>query len=503
MTGFRVSRTRLLVAACALVAVLIGVATAGADRGPARTLTFTSCGLTPQASRTECATADLPLDYDRPNGQKVHIAVARVPAAGTPAGRALLQLRRPRRRRGRLPAVPRREHALARAQPALRHHRLRPARRRPDARPAIDCKANQETDGIYAQPFTTPFNVDPTRWSRRYKRYIQRCQRNNGDILEHVSTANVARDMDRSAALLGESKLNYFGYSYGTFLGATYASLFPKNYRAMVLDGPIDATAYINKPWRDLAEQTARGSSGRWDRFFQACAADQAACAGFGGSDPWDAYDQLVEQANAHPIPAPELGRPAAGGRRRHQLRRPPASCTPRRSGASSAEALAEAAGRRRLVHPRPRRRHVYGRNDDGTFGTGSTCTSRSAPPSSAIRRTSTSTSTAATRRGASFNARLLEQRLPRAELRALAVARQGRVRRAVQAPELGADAARRRDDVRPGDAVRGALRLVHDLGTRAADHDARRRAHRLRRRVGVHRRGRREPTCNTRRAAR
>ena len=64
------------------------------------------------------------------------------------------------------------------------------------------------------------------------------------DILEHVSTANVARDMDQIRGLLGESKLNYLGFSYGTFLGATYANLFPRNYRAMVLD----ASGHYQRP---------------------------------------------------------------------------------------------------------------------------------------------------------------------------------------------------------------------------------------------------------------
>ena len=131
------------------------------------------------------------------------------------------------------------------------------------ARPAIDCKANQETDGIYSQPFTTPFNVDRDALVAKVQRYIQLCQRNERRHPRRTSRPRTLRETwTRSAALLGESKLNYFGYSYGTFLGATYANLFPKNYRAMVLDGPIDATAYINKPWRDLAEQT-QGSSAR------------------------------------------------------------------------------------------------------------------------------------------------------------------------------------------------------------------------------------------------
>ena len=109
--------------------------------------------------------------------------------------------------------------------------------------------------------------------------------------------------MDALRGLLGERKLNYFGYSYGTFLGATYASLFPKRYRAMVLDGPLNASTYINKPWSDLAAQSA-GFERALRRFFQACARDQAACSGFGGDDPSDAFDELVESADSKPIPA-------------------------------------------------------------------------------------------------------------------------------------------------------------------------------------------------------
>ena len=103
--------------------------------------------------------------------------------------------------------------------------------------PAIDCKANQETQGIYSQPFPTPDNVNLRRSSPRTCA-TRRCGELNRKILPHVSTANVARDIDLLRQGLGEDKIAYFGYSYGTFLGATYASLFPRNYSRMVLDGP-------------------------------------------------------------------------------------------------------------------------------------------------------------------------------------------------------------------------------------------------------------------------
>jgi pimeloyl-ACP methyl ester carboxylesterase len=169
--------------------------------------------------------------------------------------------------------------------------------------PSIDCKANQETQGIYSKPFTTPENLDVGALIAKDKAYIQQCVSLNRDILPYVSTANVARDMDGIRAAMGDSKLNYFGFSYGTFLGATYASLFPDNYRSMVLDGPVDANAYINNPSAGLREQSAGFEVGL-GRFFQACAADPSFCQ-FGGADPWAAFDKLVSDASTVPIPVP------------------------------------------------------------------------------------------------------------------------------------------------------------------------------------------------------
>ena len=126
---------------------------------------------------------------------------------------------------------------------------------------------NQETDGLYSKPFITPENLDVKALLAKDKAYVKRCVSLNKRILPFVSTANVARDMDGIRAAMGDNKLNYFGFSYGTFLGATYASLFPDNYRAMVLDGPVDANSYINTPSADLREQSA-GFERAIGRFF-------------------------------------------------------------------------------------------------------------------------------------------------------------------------------------------------------------------------------------------
>jgi pimeloyl-ACP methyl ester carboxylesterase len=122
-------------------------------------------------------------------------------------------------------------------------------------------------------------------------------------VLPYVTTANVARDLDRLRADVGDSKLNYLGFSYGTFLGATYGSLFPEHLGRVVLDGPVDANDYINHPMDDLSAQTAAFERAL-GRFFEACGSDQNACLGFGGSDPGAAYDSLATQLDQTPLPA-------------------------------------------------------------------------------------------------------------------------------------------------------------------------------------------------------
>jgi pimeloyl-ACP methyl ester carboxylesterase len=288
-----------LVAAAVLIVAPAASAAPDQQPAPAAGLRFKPCP--DAADNVVCATLRAPLDYGRPNGDSVSLFVAKSPATGKRIGSLFLNFGGPG---GTMADVV--ESEGADLFPVLNEHfdiiGMDP-RGVGQSTPAIDCKANQETLGIYSEPFQTPFNVNPGQLLAKDQRYIAKCLQNNGPILSHVSTANVARDMDLLRQALGDAKLNYLGFSYGTFLGATYASLFPHNYRAMVLDGPVDATDYINKPMDDLAEQTAAFER-EFSRFFKDCAVDQAACSGFGGTDPEDAFDALVDKANATPIPA-------------------------------------------------------------------------------------------------------------------------------------------------------------------------------------------------------
>ena len=297
-------RSRWLAAAvCALLAIVAGAPAASAQGSNG--LEWKDCALVPDIV-VQCAAQTVPLDYDRPNGKTIDIAVARVPAKdqahkigslifnlGGPGGSQVdfLQLGG-----GALFFDALNEkYDIVGFDPRGTGQSTR----------AIDCKVNQETQGPTSQPFPTPFNLDLPALLAKDQRYLHRCLVLNGaDILSHVSTAETSRDMDVLRKAVGDQKLTYFGYSYGTFLGATYAALFPNRFRALVLDGPLDADEYLSDPLKGSNEQTAAFER-ELSRFFRACAAHQDQCLNFGqGDDPEDAYDALIDRANATPIPA-------------------------------------------------------------------------------------------------------------------------------------------------------------------------------------------------------
>ena len=169
---------------------------------------------------------------------------------------------------------------------------------------AIDCGVNQETAGLYAQPFLSPESLDVDAWTARAERYVEACVENDAGASAVAATANVARDMELLRRALGDEPLSYLGYSYGTFLGATYAALFPHRYRALVLDGAVDPDLYINHPTEGLRVQSA-GFEVALQRFLDACTADPVACRGFGAGDASRRYDELVLEATLSPLPVP------------------------------------------------------------------------------------------------------------------------------------------------------------------------------------------------------
>ena len=190
----------------------------------------------------ECATMNVPLDYANPSGQQIGIAVIRLPAApGLREGAVLLN-----------PGGPGGSgyDFAANASVALDRELGLGGRfdlvgfdpRGVDRSGGLRCQTDAEIDlSVYFDD--TPDSPDEAAQLDALDRaFGAACLAAYGDTLRHYSTDNTARDMDMIRAGLGDAQMSYLGISYGTFLGAIYATLFPTNVRAMVLDSASERT---------------------------------------------------------------------------------------------------------------------------------------------------------------------------------------------------------------------------------------------------------------------
>jgi len=299
MTSLLAPRRIVSLAAALLVLGLTGPAAASADRGPGQgpqALDFAPCG-----DGAECATITVPLDYTHHARGTLDIPVVRMPATdqANRIGVLFVDFGGP---------------GDATVDTLLdggfgvfaglndRFDIVGWDPRGTGGTDAIDCRNDPTKLGPYSQPFARPDGLDRSALIARFQAYNKRCVALNPRILPFITTGNTVRDMDRIRAALGEETANYLGFSYGTFLGATYESLFGDHVGRFVLDGALDPGQYINDPVQSIRLQT-KGFEVAIGRFLQACAADQTTCLGFGGADPWAAFDALVESMNEHPLP--------------------------------------------------------------------------------------------------------------------------------------------------------------------------------------------------------
>jgi len=169
--------------------------------------------------------------------------------------------------------------------------------------PAIDCidDYDQYLTGVDITPDTPEdrqLNID------RAKQLEDLCVEKNGPILQHVGTNDSARDMDAIRRALGEEKISYFGFSYGSELGATWATLFPDTVRAAVFDGAKDP----NADSLDWARQQRVGFEHTLDLYLDDCA-QRTDCPFHNGGRTGEAFDELMGEIDAHPLPT-RTGRP-------------------------------------------------------------------------------------------------------------------------------------------------------------------------------------------------
>jgi pimeloyl-ACP methyl ester carboxylesterase len=170
--------------------------------------------------------------------------------------------------------------------------------------PAINCI--DDIDRTYGSIDITPDdNAEREQLVTLAEEFADGCAENGGaELLPHVGTNNVARDMNAIREGLGEDTISYFGFSYGSELGATWATLFPDTVRAAVLDGAADP----NADPIDATVQQSTGFESTLTTFFDQCAADTG-CSFHNDGQPAAAFDSLMASIDDAPLPALE-GRP-------------------------------------------------------------------------------------------------------------------------------------------------------------------------------------------------
>jgi len=131
----------------------------------------------------------------------------------------------------------------------------------------INCGTTEELNAYFTSQDVAEKAADVTRLQQVNADFANRCLELSGRIVENIDTASAARDMDVIRAVLGDAKLHYLGFSYGSQLGATYATIFPDNVGRLVLDGAVD---FLLSP-EEMSEGQAAGFEQALDAYIADC----------------------------------------------------------------------------------------------------------------------------------------------------------------------------------------------------------------------------------------
>ena len=233
----------LLVAGCSKLVDGRGVI---ATPRPGSPVEWSQCDLSSSDVRipagAECGKLSVPVDYAKPDGAVARIAMIRFKATGQKIGSLVINPGGPGESGinaaaslvGAIPETIRQRFDLVGFDP--RGVGL--------STPAVWCNSDEDNDRLRADPEVdyTPEGV--AHIESETKKFVDRCVEKMGDeFLANVGTASVIKDLDSIRATLGDQKLTYLGYSYGTRIGSAYAEAYPQNVRAMILDGAVDPNA--------------------------------------------------------------------------------------------------------------------------------------------------------------------------------------------------------------------------------------------------------------------
>jgi pimeloyl-ACP methyl ester carboxylesterase len=281
----------VLMAGC--TTLIDGRAVISAPR-PGTPVQWSSCAAAspdvPVPAGAECGSLSVPVDYAKPDGDVARIAMVRFKATGDKIGSLVINPGGPGESGvdaavDLVSAIP----ASVRARFDLVGFDPRGVAR---SRPAVRCNSDEENDKLRTDPEVDYSPEGVAHIESLAKDFVGRCVDKMGkDFLANVGTVSVAKDLDAMRVALGDDKLTYLGYSYGTRIGSAYAEAYPQHVRAMILDGAVDPNA-------DPIEANVRQSAGfqkAFDNFAADCAKNANCPLGTDPAKATDVYKSLVE----------------------------------------------------------------------------------------------------------------------------------------------------------------------------------------------------------------
>ncbi|MET8679189.1 alpha/beta hydrolase [Streptomyces sp. NPDC004647] len=253
----------------------------------------------PDGTEWQCSTLKVPLDWSKPDGERIDLALIRAKAKdqdrrigslvfnfGGPGGSGVATL----------PPAAKEDYTTLHT----RYDLVSFDPRGVGNSEGVRCLDDKAQDAASATD-STPDNAAEEKASLALtEKTAAACEKNSGTVLPHVDTADAARDMDLMRQVLGDDKLHYFGISYGTELGAVYAHLFPQKVGRAVFDAVVDPT---HDPEQSSLGQ-AKGFQLALDNFLKDCAKDGGSCPT--GADPAQGGKRITEllaRLDAKPLP--------------------------------------------------------------------------------------------------------------------------------------------------------------------------------------------------------
>ncbi|MGB3413044.1 MAG: alpha/beta hydrolase [Microthrixaceae bacterium] len=237
----------------------------------------------------QCATLQVPLDWDSPGGDMITLALGRIKATGERHGSVVIN-----------PGGP-----GASGLGLLRSNPLSSTLTEHFDTVSWDPRGVGHSTAVkcgQAVPAMLGLDPDPDSPAEQQaldaaaKKVSEQCASSDSELLAHVSTAEVARDLEAIRVAIGDEPLNYVGFSYGTHIGQIYAELHPKEIRTMVLDGVVDPSEGFSE---FLSGQT-RAFDASFDRNVRACS--EAGIKRCGVKDLGKAYDEVRSQVEQEPL---------------------------------------------------------------------------------------------------------------------------------------------------------------------------------------------------------